>query len=171
MVADSKLCNNKKLFIEKYPEWGSVGATLKAIGVKSRTTFYNWCDADPHFKEIYEIELVPNRRDEVSSLVYRAATGRLGTTEEQVFSKYGGTINKNVPVSLSQTQMTAAFAFLKATDHVEKTEDPGRLVFCEKNQVELSTQPGKPLDIKPFVFILPDGTKLTAKEIADGRSG
>jgi hypothetical protein len=77
MVSEEKnqnICRNKRLFLEKYPEYGSVGATLKSIGVKRRATFYDWCDADPKFKAFYETELLPNRRDAVASIVYRMAT-------------------------------------------------------------------------------------------------
>ncbi len=98
----------KQAFIKLYPDYGSVGSTLKAIGVKSRNTFYNWLK-DDRFRGIYENELLPNRRDEVVSLVYRVATGRLGTHVKTVTYKNGTETTEEVPNEIPQTQLTAAF--------------------------------------------------------------
>lgn len=127
------LCRNKKLFLEKYPEYGSVGETLKAIGVKSRTTFYNWCKKDHKFEKVYLTELLPNRRDECVSLMYRYATGRLGKETKTYTNRKGETWSEEVPVSLPDTQVRALFGMLKATDHSDTGED--RLIFIEKHQL------------------------------------
>lgn len=126
-ITNGDMSQNKKLFLEKYPEYGTIGATIKAIGLKRRTTFYTWCEKDPAFKAHYESELLPNRRDEVASIVYRAATGR-----EKI---------------ATATQLTAAFGFLKATDHNDDASAKDRLVFCEKNQVEIAGAGGKPIEL------------------------
>jgi hypothetical protein len=136
----------KQAFIKLYPEYGSVGATLKAIGIKRRWTFYCWLN-DEKFREIYENELLPNRRDEVVSLVFRTATGKLGTHIETVTYKNGTVTKEEVPNEIPQTQLTAAFGFLKATDHIEDAGAKDRLVFCEKNQIELTGKGGAPLPI------------------------
>jgi hypothetical protein len=127
---------NKKEFIRRYPEYGSVGATLKAIGVKSRKTFYNWCDSDPKFKAVYEEELLPNRRDDCVSLLYQAAMGKLGThirtwTEKRTGNAY----EEEVENELAETQRSAIFGFLKATDHNDDPKSPDRLIFAEKHQI------------------------------------
>jgi hypothetical protein len=116
---------NKRLFLEKYPDYGSIGATLRAIGIKSRRTFYNWRDSDPHFKEVYETELLPNRRDELVSEMYRIARGSLKATAVQV---------------------TALFGFLKATDHADT--GPDRLCFTERYRHELMGKDGGPMEVK-----------------------
>jgi len=121
------MCRSKRLFLEKYPEYGSIGATLKAIGIKQRRTFYFWCEADPHFEEIYRTELLPNRRDELVSRMYRIATGQIKAT--------GG-------------QLTALFGFLKATDHIARDDAFDRLVFSEKTQVELMGKDGGPMEVE-----------------------
>ncbi len=46
--------NSKRLFLEKYPKYGTIEATLRAIGLKSRTSFYGWLKADPKFKDDFE---------------------------------------------------------------------------------------------------------------------
>ena len=45
---------NRRAFIAEYPKYGSVGETIKSIGVKNRRTFYDWCTKHPDFKKIYE---------------------------------------------------------------------------------------------------------------------
>lgn len=140
---------NKKLFIKNYLEYGTVWATLRAIGVKSRQTFYNWCESDPEFKRFYEHELVLNRRDELASLVYRVATGRLGTHIKTVTYKNGTTTKEEVPNEIPQTQLTAAFGFLKATDHTDHPKEPqapDKLIFTEKYQ--LTGEGGGPLKVE-----------------------
>jgi hypothetical protein len=134
----------KQAFIKLYPEHGTVGMTLKAMGIKSRNTFYNWLN-DPRFKEIYESELLPNRRDECIGLLYRTATGRLGTHIKTITYKNGTETTEEVPNELPATQLTALFGMLKATDHIETSDAKDRLVFCEKNQVELTGKDGRPL--------------------------
>jgi hypothetical protein len=116
---------NKRLFLEKYPDYGSIGATLRAIGIKSRRTFYNWRDSDPHFKEVYETELLPNRRDELISEMYRIARGEMKATDVQV---------------------RALFGFLKATDHADT--GPDRLVFTERYQHEMMGKDGGPMEVE-----------------------
>jgi len=116
---------NKKLFLEKYPEYGSVWVTLKALGVKSRRTFYHWCESDPRFKEVYETELLPNRRDELSSQMYQIATGRIMATDVQV---------------------RALFGFLKATDHADTGTD--RLYFTERYRHELTGKDGHSMEVE-----------------------
>lgn len=171
-ISNATINRNKKAFLEKYPEFGAVGPTLHAIGIKSRKTFYNWCENDPAFKTVYEDELLPNRRDEVISLVYQAATGRLGThirtwTEKRTGREY----SEEVPNELAATQLTAAFGFLKATDHIEKPDDAGRTVWCEKNQVEISGKDGAPL-APPVINVISDhGRQLTEAIISGEGTG
>jgi hypothetical protein len=137
---------SKQAFIKLYPEYGSVGATLKAIGIKSRWTFYCWLK-DEKFKALYENELLPNRRDEVVSWVYRVATNRLGTHIKTVTYKNGTVTEEEVSNEAPPTQLTSAYGFLKATDHIEEPDAKDRLVFCEKNQIELTGKDGRPLPI------------------------
>lgn len=131
------MCRSKRLFLEKYPEYGSIGATLKAIGIKQRRTFYFWCEADPHFEEIYRTELLPNRRDELVSRMYRIATGQVKATAGQ---------------------LTALFGFLKATDHVADDD----LVFTERYQHELMGKGGGPIALEQRVNL----TALTDEELS-----
>ena len=68
----------KAKFKELYPKYGSIGQTLREMGIKSRQSFYKWCNSDPGFKRIYEEELKPNRIDELVSAAFQIATaGRL----------------------------------------------------------------------------------------------
>lgn len=176
----NELCRNKKLFLEKYPEHGSIGATLQAIGIKSRTSFYKWCKSDTHFKQVYEAELLPNRRDAVQSVVYRMATAHKSVALCPVCEgsgKYGdkgchGCHGKGwVEVRTDGAQLTAAFGFLKATDHAADEYD--RAVFTEKNQVELMGPGGKPIIPPVLNFHFADGTviKPPRKEDSSGSSG
>ncbi len=64
----------RRAFIQEYPKYGSVGETIRAIGVRNRRTFYNWCDAHPDFKKIYDEVLKPNRIDELLTTAYQIAT-------------------------------------------------------------------------------------------------
>lgn len=139
------ICANKKKFIELYPQYGTIGATLKTIGVKSRVTFYNWCNADSEFKAIYEQELLPNRRDTLASQVYQTAISKQHVAICPVCEGRGKYDDKQchgckgkgwVEVHGDTVQLTACFGFLKATDHCQDEHD--RLVFTEKNQVEQS---------------------------------
>lgn len=69
-------------FKREYPKYGTVGMTLKAIGIKCRKTFYNWLESDAAFKRYYEEELKPNRIDELVSAAFEIATGgRLKTSK------------------------------------------------------------------------------------------
>lgn len=143
--ATEDMCANKKRFIEAYPDCGSVGATLKAIGVKARQTFYNWCGDDPKFRAYYEGELLPNRRDELVSLLYKTATGRLGTTVSTTTNyKTLKETTKEEPIVLPPTQLTALFGFLKATDHADKGFD--RLIFIDRQQV--TGADGGPIEVE-----------------------
>jgi len=146
-ISQASTCQNKKLFLEKYPEYGSVGATMAAIGVKCRRTFYKWLDADPAFKEQYETELLPNRRDELVSLLYRVATGRLGTHVKTYIRKDGTETTEEVPNEIPATQLTGIFGFLKATDHNDIPDSPDRLHFTEKHQLEMAGKGGGPVKI------------------------
>ncbi|MDD5220508.1 MAG: hypothetical protein PHV11_08075 [Candidatus Bipolaricaulis sp.] len=148
MTTQETICQNKKAFLKRYLDYGSVGETLKSIGIKSRMTFYTWMKADPNFKRIYEEELLPARRDEVISVVYRAATGRLGTYTETTTKKNGDVVTAEMPIVLPQTQLTAAFGFLKATDHNDDPKSKDRVVFIEKNQIELAGKDGGPVVIR-----------------------
>ncbi len=118
------LCQNKRLFIEKYPEYGSIGRTLRAIEIKSRQTFYSWCESDPRFKEFYKTVLLPNRRDELITVVYQAAVGKMRINREQLL---------------------AAFGFLKATNHVDDEYDD--LDFREKYEHAIAGKDGKPIEL------------------------
>lgn len=161
------LSRNKKLFIKLYPEYGSIGPTLKAIGIKARKTFYNWCDNDPKFKGYYLTELLPNRRDELVSLLYKTALGRLGTnTETTMDYKRGRETTKEVPIVLPQTQLTAIFGMLKATDHIDTGAD--RLIFVEKHQLELSGKDGQP--IKYDITVRDTRTKELTERLIKGGS-
>lgn len=125
ITSQVNMARAKRLFIEKYPEYGSVWLTLRAIGVKSRRTFYRWCESDPRFKEVYLSELLPNRRDELVSRMYQIATGNL---------------------KASDTELRALFGFLKATDHISKADPYDTLVFADRNQVELTGSAGGPIE-------------------------
>jgi len=140
------LAHSKQKFLKLYPEYGAVGPTMKAIGLKCRRTFYNWLENDPKFKELYLTELMPNRRDELVSLVYRVASGKLGTYTKTTERANGDIITEEVPYGIPQTQLTAAFGFLKATDHNDTGED--RMIFVEKHQLEVSGKDGKPIILK-----------------------
>jgi len=141
------LAHSKQKFLKLYPEYGAVGPTMKAIGLKCRRTFYNWLENDPKFKELYLTELMPNRRDELISLLYKAAAGKLGTTTETTTNyKTLKETTKEVPIVLPQTQLTAIFGMLKATDHNDTGED--KLIFVEKHQLEVSGKDGEPIILK-----------------------
>jgi len=153
---EEKLSKNKKLFLEKYPEYGTVGKTLKEIGVKSRQTFYDWLKNDAKFKAAYENELLPNRRDEVASIVYRMATAHESVAICPVCEgtgKYGDDRNCHgchgkgwVEVHADGTQLTAAFGFLKATDHNDDPKAKDRLNFTDKH--EITGKNGGPLEVE-----------------------
>lgn len=145
----NNMSRNKKLFLEKYLEYGTVGATMKAIGLKRRETFYDWCRRDAHFKKLYETELLPNRRDEMAALMYRYASGKLG--------------DQNLP----DTRVRCMFGFLKATDHVDDPADLGRLVFCEKNQVEIAGAGGGAIKHDIEVTLNGDNLTQTLQFLAD----
>jgi hypothetical protein len=153
--------HKKKLFLEKYPEYGAVWPTLKFIGVKSRKTFYNWCESDSKFKAKYQEELLPNRRDELVSIVYRMATAHMSVAICPVCDGAGKFEKNNchgcrgrgwVEVRADGTQLTAAFGFLKATDHVA---DDG-LIFVEKRQLEMLGKDGNPIT---FTLKFEDGNE------------
>ncbi len=68
----------KASFKREYPKYGTIGMTLKAIGIRSRQSFYNWCKKDAAFNRYYEEELKPNRIDElVSTALDIANAGRV----------------------------------------------------------------------------------------------
>lgn len=68
----------KAAFKIAYVKWGTVGMALKEIGIRSRRSFYNWCEADAAFKRYYDEELKPNRIDElVSTALDIANAGRV----------------------------------------------------------------------------------------------
>jgi hypothetical protein len=146
---------NKQAFIKKYPDYGSVWPTLKSLGIKSRTTFYGWLK-DEKFAEIYENELKPNRRDEMVSTVYQTGLGKNRVALCPVCEgsgKYKGEKCHGckgcgwIYIPSDGTQLTAAFGFLKATDHISEDITKDRLIFCEKNQVELTGRDGAPLPL------------------------
>jgi len=111
----------KSQFIKLYPQYGTIGVTLKAIGIKSRRTFYNWCEADADFKRYYQEELLPNERDENISLLRDIAKGT---------------------VKANAVQLTALFGFLKATNRIRDEYTPHD--FVEKSQVEIGNTENKP---------------------------
>lgn len=153
---EASASENKKQFIRLYPEYGSVGSTLKAIGIKSRNTFYSWLNNDERFKNIYEKELLPNRRDEMVSTVYQTGLGKNrvalcpicdGSGKYKDGKCHGCKGCGWIYIPSDGTQLTAAFGFLKATDHIEDPDTKDRLVFIEKNQVELTGKGGAPLPL------------------------
>lgn len=76
------VAERKSKFRELYPQYGSIGQTLKAMKIRSRQSFYKWCKGDPAFKKYYEDELKPNRIDELVTIAFVIATaGRLKTTK------------------------------------------------------------------------------------------
>ena len=77
--------NKKRLFLEYYKGFGSVGEACKKAGIKSRKTIYNWIGEDPAFAEEYE-ELKANRTDELISTLYRAGLGEVRLLPSQVTS-------------------------------------------------------------------------------------
>ena len=111
----------KSQFIKLYPQYGTIGVTLKALGVKSRMTFYNWCEADAKFKRYYQEELLPNERDGNISLLRDIAKG---------------------VVKANAVQLTALFGFLKATNRIRDEYTPHD--FVEKSQVEIGNTENKP---------------------------
>ncbi len=168
-------CANKKAFIKAYPEYGSIGEALKAVGVKSRKTFYNWMSSDPAFKATYETQLLPNRRDQVQSVVYRMATAHQSVALCPVCKGTGKYSDKNchgcrgkgwVEVHADGAQLTAAFGMLKASDRAADEHD--KLTFVDKNQLEVTGKDGTPLPTPTFIFNMPDGKQFTAKELASG---
>lgn len=118
-----EVAREKQAFIDNFPEYGTVGATIVAIGLKKCMTFYIWCAKDPEFKRIYDEELKPQQRDMVVSQIYRAAMGK---------------------IKLTQQQLTAAFGYAKATD---KSAQDG-LIFREQYAHELSGPGGKEITLK-----------------------
>lgn len=44
----------KARFLDLYPQYGTIEATLHAIGLKSRTSFYGWLKDDARFKADFE---------------------------------------------------------------------------------------------------------------------
>jgi len=119
-----EIADLKQLFIALYPEYGTIGATLAALKIKSRTTFYNWCKEDSEFSKLYESELQPNRRDVVASTIFRAAIGK---------------------EKLNKDQLAAAFGFLKATEaHKKGPEDD--LEFTERTKSEVGLKVDNPIE-------------------------
>jgi len=118
-----QMCRNKKLFLEKYPECRTVRNTLDAIGIKTRSTFYHWCEQDPKFKKIYLTELLPNKRDKFVKMLEDIALGE---------------------VKANNTQLTAIFGMLKASDHIDT--GPDRLIFVERHQ--LTGADGGPIEVE-----------------------
>lgn len=110
-VKQAEIARNKESFVREYPACGTIGETLSLIGIKSRTTFYNWLKEDAEFKAKYEKELQPNRRDAVATIIYKIAMGKM-------------------PNATSQ-QLTAAFGFLKATEG-GKDKQVDDLTFTER---------------------------------------
>jgi len=150
-----RISKNKKLFLEKYPECGTVGATLSEIGVKSRQTFYDWLKSDPKFKATYESELIPNRRDKVASVVFRIATAEKNVVICPVCDKTGKVDGRQchgckgkgwVEVHADNTQLTAAFGYLNATDHNDDPKAKDRLKFTQKHEV--TGKDGGPIEVK-----------------------
>jgi hypothetical protein len=115
-----ELINLKKRFIELYPEYGTVGSTLKQIGIKSRNTFYEWMKDDAEFKAIYESQLQPDRRDVVASVIFRASIGK---------------------EKLNKDQLQAAMGFLRATEAGKKKKDDD-LIFTEHTKSDIDLHPG-----------------------------
>jgi hypothetical protein len=138
------LCRNKAQFIKLYPQYGSIGETLKAIGIKRRRTFYDWCESDPKFKEIYETELLPARRDTLVSRLYQCAMGKL---------------------KLQREQLTAIYGFLKATDHMADQYD--NIIFTEKHQHELVGEGGGPIQQETKIVFDSDSIREAFKILAD----
>ena len=133
----SRTARLKRKFIERYPECGTVLATAKAIGLKSRRTVYDWLESDPKFKSIYEDVLLPNRREALASLIYQAALGEK---------------------KLNKSQLAAAVSFLKATEvKMTKSEYRDDLVFSEHNQSAMDLNcVGKPIEsIRRVVDLFP----------------
>ena len=116
-----KATQHKSQFIKLYPQYGTIGLTLKAIGIKTRWTFYKWCEKDAGFKRYYQEELLPNERDENISLLREIARGK---------------------VKASPVQLTALFGFLKATNRIRDEYSP--FDFVEKSQVEIGNTGDKP---------------------------
>ncbi len=150
-----RISKNKKLFLEKYPECGTVGVTLSEIGIRSRQTFYDWLKNDAKFKAVYEEELIPNRRDKVASVVFRIATAEKNVVICPVCDKTGkvdgrachGCHGKGwVEVRADSTQLTAAFGYLNATDHNDNPKAKDRLKFTERHEV--TGKDGGPIEVK-----------------------
>ncbi len=131
----------KEQFLALYPEWGSIGATAKSLTPPvSRQTIFNGFKADEDFRTAYEA-LVKERRDDLISRIYRSATGRCAASHDEV---------------------GACITLLKATDHIRDEYESAR--FTEK--YEVTGKDDAPL--QSFVFIMPDGSRKTAGEVANG---
>lgn len=112
-----EIAEQKKLFRRYYPEYGTVGGTLKVMGYRDRRTFYNWLEQDSAFRDWYEKEGQPNRRDVIATQIFRAASGKK---------------------RISHTQFLSAIAFLKAVESGKK-HTPDDLAFTEKTQIDLQS--------------------------------
>jgi len=96
---------NQRAFIDAYPVEGTVGKTMKAIGM-GRRTFYDWIK-DPEFNAVYQ-ELKQDRIDELVTRLYK-------------FIREGKDEDDN-PIKLNQQQLIASFFLLKAFDPKTFTE-------------------------------------------------
>ena len=129
-----KAAQHKAEFIRLYPQYGTIGLTLKAIGIKTRWTFYKWCKNDAAFKKYYQEELLPNERDENISLLREIARGK---------------------VKASPVQLTALFGFLKATNRIRDEYSP--FDFVEKSQVEIGNTGAQPFVARVEIDISGNG--------------
>jgi hypothetical protein len=108
-------------FIEAFPLYGTVGATLKAIGVKSRTTFYGWLKRNKRFARVYYEELQPNCTDLLESALYQAALGNKKLGPGQVTAaKYLLTVKD--PERYAEKQLL---------EHTGSAEKPVRIFLTE----------------------------------------
>lgn len=108
-------------FIEAFPLYGTVGATLKAIGIKSRTTFYGWLKRNKKFARVYHEELQPNCTDLLESALYQAALGNKKLGPGQVTAaKYLLTVKD--PERYAEKQLL---------EHTGSAEKPIRIFLTE----------------------------------------
>ena len=135
---------HQKAFVDNYLTEGTVGKTLKAIGLSSRGHFYQWLK-NPEFNAIYQ-ELKSDREDYLVSRLYKFIKGELEDGEKIV---------------LNQQQLLAAFFLLKAFNPK---------VYSDKMQLQHTGADGAPVKVTTVEVHRaekPSDTKVTAEDMKE----
>ena len=135
---------HQKSFVDEYPKQGTVGKTMKALGM-NRTYFYEWIK-DPEFNAVYQ-ELKADRIDELVTRLYKFITD--------------GKDSDDNPIKLNQQQLLAAFFLLKAFD--PKT-------FTDKMQMQHTGADGAPVKVTTVEIHRaekPDSSVATAEDMKE----